>query len=129
MDADLVVVGGGILGVASALALLERSPGLRLTLLEKEPQLAVHQSGHNSGVVHAGLYYPPGSLKASLCREGALPSNCSVKSMGCRCDAAANSSSLSTSRNSSGLPSWRRRGIANRLEGVSELDEERDARD
>jgi L-2-hydroxyglutarate oxidase len=68
--AELAVIGGGIVGLASALRILERSPGLRLTLLEKEATPAFHQTGHNSGVVHAGLYYAPGSLKARLCREG-----------------------------------------------------------
>jgi L-2-hydroxyglutarate oxidase LhgO len=67
---DLAIVGGGIIGLATALRLLERRPDLRLVVLEKEPELATHQSGHNSGVVHAGLYYAPGSLKARLCREG-----------------------------------------------------------
>ena len=69
---DVVVIGGGIVGLSTALQLLERRPGLRLALLEKEPELATHQTGHNSGVLHAGLYYRPGSLKARLCREGKL---------------------------------------------------------
>src|SRR5439155_760506 len=58
--------------------MLEARPGLRVTVLEQERELAVHQSGHNSGVIHAGLYYPPGPLKAALCREGkaALESFC-----------------------------------------------------
>lgn len=64
------VVGGGILGCAVARELLRREPDAAVTLIEKEDQLAAHQSGHNSGVVHAGLYYPPGSLKARLCRRG-----------------------------------------------------------
>ena len=67
---DLVVVGGGIIGLAVAYRLLRRYPVLRLAVLEKEPELALHQSGHNSGVLHAGRYYAPGSLKAQLCREG-----------------------------------------------------------
>lgn len=67
---DLAVVGGGILGLATARALLQRSPGLELTLLEGESSLAAHQSGHNSGVIHSGLYYLPGSLKARLAVEG-----------------------------------------------------------
>jgi L-2-hydroxyglutarate oxidase len=67
---DLAIVGGGIVGLATAYRLLERHPGLRLAILEKEADLATHQSGHNSGVLHAGLYYTPGSLKARLCREG-----------------------------------------------------------
>jgi L-2-hydroxyglutarate oxidase LhgO len=67
---DVVVVGGGILGLATALRLLEASPDIRVLVVEKERELATHQTGHNSGVLHAGLYYPPGSLKARLCREG-----------------------------------------------------------
>jgi (S)-2-hydroxyglutarate dehydrogenase len=69
-NARCAVVGGGIVGVAVARQLLRASPGAQVTLLEKEPCLAAHQTGHNSGVVHAGLYYPPGSLKARLCRRG-----------------------------------------------------------
>jgi len=64
------VVGGGILGLAVAREVLRRRPGARVVVLEREPELASHQSGHNSGVLHAGLYYTPGSLKARLCREG-----------------------------------------------------------
>src|SRR5439155_5211519 len=67
---DLVVVGGGIVGLATTLQLLRRRPDLRILILEKEAELATHQSGHNSGVLHAGLYYVPGSLKARLCTEG-----------------------------------------------------------
>lgn len=67
---DVVVIGGGIVGLATARRLLLDRPGLRVAVVEQEPQLATHQSGHNSGVVHAGLYYAPGSLKARLCREG-----------------------------------------------------------
>ena len=67
---DVAVIGGGIVGLATAHQLLRRRPGLRLAIVEKEPELARHQSGHNSGVLHAGLYYAPGSLKATLCREG-----------------------------------------------------------
>jgi L-2-hydroxyglutarate oxidase LhgO len=67
---DVVVVGGGILGLATARALGEARPDLRIAVLEKETELATHQTGHNSGVLHAGLYYAPGSLKARLCRDG-----------------------------------------------------------
>ncbi len=65
-----VVVGGGILGAAVGRRLLQERPDARVTLLEKEQRLAAHQTGRNSGVVHAGLYYAPGSLKATLCRRG-----------------------------------------------------------
>ena len=66
----IAVVGGGIIGVAVARRLLQVRPEAEVLLLEKEDQLAAHQSSHNSGVVHAGIYYAPGSLKATLCRRG-----------------------------------------------------------
>ncbi len=64
-------MGGGIVGLAAALAITHRFPRLRLLLLEKESRVGQHQSGHNSGVIHSGIYYKPGSLKARLCGEGA----------------------------------------------------------
>ncbi|MEZ6017334.1 MAG: L-2-hydroxyglutarate oxidase [Planctomycetota bacterium] len=70
MTAHVVVIGGGIVGLATARELLERHPRLRVSVLEKEPELALHQTGRNSGVVHSGLYYKPGSLKAETCRRG-----------------------------------------------------------
>jgi len=69
--ADLVVVGAGILGLAVAREALLRDPGLRIHVVEREDRVGAHQTGHNSGVVHAGIYYAPGSLKARLCVEGA----------------------------------------------------------
>lgn len=71
MRFDYCVIGGGIVGLATAMAVLKRQPGASLVLLEKENGLARHQTGHNSGVVHSGIYYAPGSLKAQLCRRGA----------------------------------------------------------
>jgi (S)-2-hydroxyglutarate dehydrogenase len=68
---DLVIIGAGIVGLATALEAIKRSPGIRLAVLEKENRVAAHQTGHNSGVIHSGLYYRPGSLKAKLCVEGA----------------------------------------------------------
>ncbi|MEV6068217.1 L-2-hydroxyglutarate oxidase [Nocardia sp. NPDC052001] len=68
---DYCVIGGGIVGVATAHRILERHPGASLLLLEKADALGVHQTGHNSGVIHSGIYYEPGSLKARLCRAGA----------------------------------------------------------
>src|SRR5512136_1436312 len=66
---DVAVIGGGIVGTATAMA-LTRDPGVLVTILEAEPALAAHQTGHNSGVIHSGLYYKPGSLKATNCTEG-----------------------------------------------------------
>ncbi len=68
---DFCVVGGGIVGMATAMKLLERRPGAAVVVLEKESAPGYHQTGHNSGVIHAGIYYEPGSFKARLCRRGA----------------------------------------------------------
>lgn len=71
MTYDYCIIGGGIVGLATAMALLEQRPGASLLILEKEASLGLHQTGHNSGVIHAGIYYAPGSLKADLCKRGA----------------------------------------------------------
>lgn len=67
---DFCVIGGGIVGLATAMSILEKRPDASLVLLEKETSFGFHQTGHNSGVIHAGIYYEPGSLKARLCRAG-----------------------------------------------------------
>lgn len=67
---DILVVGGGIVGFATARALLKRNKRLQVALVEKENGPSVHQSGHNSGVIHAGIYYKPGSMRAKMCIEG-----------------------------------------------------------
>lgn len=68
---DFAIIGGGIVGISTARALLRAKPGASVVVIEKEPHLAAHQTGRNSGVVHAGVYYEPGSLKARFCKEGA----------------------------------------------------------
>jgi L-2-hydroxyglutarate oxidase LhgO len=70
MALDVLVVGGGLVGLATAHRLLEAEPGLRLAVVEREPRVAAHQSGRNSGVLHSGLYYRPGSMRAVLCTRG-----------------------------------------------------------
>jgi L-2-hydroxyglutarate oxidase len=70
MQYDIVIIGGGIVGLASAYNLLQQNPHLKVALLEKENSLAAHQTGHNSGVIHSGIYYKPGSLKATNCING-----------------------------------------------------------
>lgn len=69
-DYDVAVVGAGLIGLATAYALLGRRPDLRVVVIDKEDRIAAHQSSHNSGVLHAGVYYKPGSLKARMCVEG-----------------------------------------------------------
>jgi L-2-hydroxyglutarate oxidase len=71
MKTDYIVIGGGIVGMSTAWQLQRRYPTKKILLLEKEAAVACHQTGHNSGVIHAGVYYAPGSLKARFCREGA----------------------------------------------------------
>ena len=67
---DIAVIGGGIVGLATARVVGERAPRARLVILEKEARLATHQTGNNSGVIHSGIYYKPGSYNAKLCVEG-----------------------------------------------------------
>src|ERR1700704_2080896 len=68
---DITIIGGGIIGLATALEITQRWSSLKLAVLEKEDRLAAHQTGHNSGVIHSGIYYKPGSLKAQTCVTGA----------------------------------------------------------
>lgn len=121
---DVVVVGGGIVGLATALRLLEARPGTRLTLLEKEPRVARHQTGHNSGVIHSGLYYKPGSLKARNCREGyqQLLDFCSAEAIP---HEICGKIVVATSPNElPRLDELHRRGIANGLSGLQYLSPE-----
>ena len=67
---DLAIIGGGIVGLATAMAANKRFPQARIVVLEKESKWAYHQTGNNSGVIHSGIYYKPGSFKAKFCREG-----------------------------------------------------------
>src|SRR5215471_4466129 len=68
---DVAVLGAGIVGLAVAREVALRQPGARVLVVDRQPAVAQHQTGHNSGVIHAGVYYAPGSLKARLCVEGA----------------------------------------------------------
>jgi (S)-2-hydroxyglutarate dehydrogenase len=70
MKYDILIIGAGIVGLATALKILEKKPGVKLVVLEKESAIALHQTGNNSGVIHAGVYYKPGSLKSLNCRKG-----------------------------------------------------------
>ena len=121
-EADLVVVGAGILGLATARELLRRHPRLSLTVLDKEARVGVHQTGHNSGVIHAGIYYKPGSLKARLCVQGAreLYEYCDAKGVAVeRCGkviVALGPEELP------GLDELERRGRANGVPGLRRLD-------
>jgi L-2-hydroxyglutarate oxidase len=119
---DLAVVGGGIIGLAVARELLARDPGASVCVLERESEIATHQTGHNSGVIHAGVYYPPGSLKARLCVEGAreLYEYCEQRGIASeRCGkviVATDASELAR------LDELERRGTANGVPGLRRID-------
>ena len=70
---DVIIIGGGIVGLATALKIIQKKHDIKLLLLEKESELSAHQTGNNSGVIHSGIYYKPGSLKATNCRNGYIP--------------------------------------------------------
>ncbi len=118
-------MGAGILGLAVARELLSRTPGLALTVLEKEQAIAQHQTGHNSGVIHSGIYYAPGSLKATLCVEGSrlMYEFCAEKGIATeRCGkviVAANEAEVPR------LEELRRRGEANGVRGLEEIGRDR----
>jgi len=122
---DVTIVGGGIVGLATALRVQQRRPALRIAVLEKEPELATHQSGHNSGVLHAGLYYQPGSLKARLCREGKTEIEAFAEAHGIPIDhpgklvVAVDPSELGR------LAALRERAIANGVPGLEDVGKER----
>ncbi|MFO0612727.1 MAG: L-2-hydroxyglutarate oxidase [Polyangiaceae bacterium] len=124
MPQRVVIVGGGIVGCATALKLLERRGDLAVTVLEKEPKLAAHQTGHNSGVIHAGLYYKPGSVKADTCARGreSLIQFCEAKGIPYdRCG------KLVVATDASQIPKLdelERRGRANGLVGLTRLGKE-----
>ena len=120
-ECDVVVVGAGILGLAVARELHRRRPDSRIVVLEREDQVGFHQTGHNSGVIHAGIYYVPGSLKARLCVEGArdLYEFCEEKGVAFeRCGkliVALDRSELAR------LDELERRGVANAVPGLRRL--------
>ncbi len=116
------VVGGGILGLAIARRLVQTQDGVELTVLEKEPRVGAHQTGHNSGVAHAGVYYAPGSLKARLCRQGVglLKEYCEQKSI--RYDECGKLIVATDARELERLDEIERRAHANGVPGLRRLD-------
>lgn len=121
---DVIVIGGGIVGLATALNILEKRPKTNLLLLEKESGLSIHQTGNNSGVIHSGIYYKPGSLKAINCRKGyrQLLDFCdkeSIKYELCgKVIVATNETQLAS------LETLHERGLQNGLQGLKKLSKE-----
>jgi 2-hydroxyglutarate dehydrogenase len=121
-ECDLAVVGGGILGLATARELLRRRPGASVVVLEREPQIATRQTGRNSGVVHAGIYYEPGSLKARLCVEGARKLYAYCEERGIRFERSGKLIVARSESELAQLDELERRGRANGVPGLRRLD-------
>ena len=121
-ECDFAVIGGGILGLAVARELLGRHPGARLCVLEAERRIGAHQTGRSSGVIHAGIYYSPGSLKARLCAEGAreLYAYCDERGVGYRKSGKLIVATAVSELD--GLAELERRGRANGVAGLRRLD-------
>jgi L-2-hydroxyglutarate oxidase len=120
--ADLVVVGAGILGLAVAREALLRDPDLRVRVVEREDRVGAHQTGHNSGVVHAGIYYAPGSLKARLCVEGARELYAFCEARGVRAERCGKVIVATSLAELPGLDALERRGRQNGVPGLRRLD-------
>jgi (S)-2-hydroxyglutarate dehydrogenase len=114
----IIIVGGGIVGLAVALEITRRFPGVRLLLLEKEDRVGRHQSGHNSGVIHSGVYYKPGSLKAKLCVAGAAAMVEFCREHGIPHEVCGKVVVATHEEEFPGLEELRRRGEANGLTGL-----------
>jgi L-2-hydroxyglutarate oxidase len=125
MTYDVAIIGGGILGLATARALLERFPSLSLVLCEKEAELATHQTGHNSGVIHSGIYYKPGSYKAKLCVEGAKLAVEFCDANGIKYDRCGKVIIATSQEELPRLRTLYERGVANGVPGVTMIDAER----
>ena len=123
-ECDVAVIGGGIVGLASSLELARRFPDLKVVVLEKEVEVAAHQTGHNSGVIHSGLYYKPGSLKARLCVEGraAMVRFCEEHEI--PHEICGKIIVATSEAEIPGLNELRRRGVANGVSNLRELSSE-----
>jgi (S)-2-hydroxyglutarate dehydrogenase len=122
---DVVVVGAGIVGLASARELLRRRPGLRLALVDKEPRVGTHQTGHNSGVIHSGIYYAPGSLKARLCVAGARELYAYCEANGIETERCGKVIVATDESELGRLDALHERGVANGVEGLEMIGPER----
>jgi (S)-2-hydroxyglutarate dehydrogenase len=119
---DIAIIGGGIVGLATARAILDRAPRARLVLLEKEADIAQHQTGHNSGVIHSGIYYKPGSYKARLCVEGARLMKAYCDKNGIAVDTCGKVIVATSQEELPRLKTLYERGVANGVPGVSMID-------
>jgi L-2-hydroxyglutarate oxidase len=122
---DVVIVGGGIVGLATALQSVRSDPRIRLAVVEKENAIARHQSGHNSGVIHSGIYYKPGSLKAKNCVAGAARMVEFCREHSIPYDICGKVVVATDESERAGLEELKRRGIANGVPGLEMISVER----
>jgi L-2-hydroxyglutarate oxidase len=122
---DVAVVGGGIVGLATSYQLLRGQPGLRLVVLEKEEGLARHQTGRNSGVIHSGIYYRPGSVKARTCVDGARMMKDFCRAQGIHFETCGKVVVATEESEIPALEELHRRGAANGVPGLSMIGPER----
>lgn len=123
-QSDVAIVGAGIVGLAVGLQLIRKHPGIKVLVLEKENKVAAHQTGHNSGVLHSGLYYKPGSLKARLCVEGRAAMVRFCQEHGIPHEICGKIIVATEEREIPGLQELFRRGQANGVTGLRELNSE-----
>ena len=121
VDFDIVVVGGGIVGLASAYKIAQNHPGISIAVLEKEKQIAAHQTGHNSGVIHSGLYYQPGSNKAKTCAEGRKELVAFAKEHGIRYEICGKIIVATKEKELTNLEQVFRNGLENEIEGIEKI--------
>jgi (S)-2-hydroxyglutarate dehydrogenase len=119
---DVAIIGAGIVGLAVGLQLVRKNPGLKVVILDKENEVASHQTGHNSGVIHSGLYYKPGSLKARLCVEGSTAMLRFCEEHVIPHDICGKIIVATEEREIPGLNELLRRGRLNGVSGLRELD-------
>ena len=117
-EADLLIIGAGIVGLATAMEATRRFPGLRILVVEKEDHVAAHQTGHNSGVIHSGLYYKTGSLKARNCVAGAASMKRFCQEQGIRYEECGKLVVATSSEEVPRLEQLHQRGIANGVPGL-----------
>ena len=122
---DIAIIGGGIIGVATAMQITKKYPRYKIGIVDKEDRLAQHQSGHNSGVIHSGIYYAPGSLKAKNCVTGvkSLLEFCDAE--GIRYDLCGKVIVATSEAELPRLDEMHRRGTANGVPGLEKIDRDR----
>jgi (S)-2-hydroxyglutarate dehydrogenase len=118
---DVIIIGAGIVGLATAYKLKEAKPNLKITILEKENDIALHQTGHNSGVIHSGIYYKPGSLKAINCKKGYDQLLTFCKDYGVEFDLCGKIIVAVEQKELQSLENIYNRGVANELSGIRKI--------